>query len=234
MLSAALTVACTSQSLERDPGHLALADSLRGSLFSPSRGPVVGDTSPLQTTDSARLARELAWAEIDTSTTWFERMRRLDLTADGRADRLVILAKGKRGDSLVIRLFAVVESDTFQLAGWYSNYELVDPPFPRSAPLGVIDSYVRDKLNRTLTNAIVQPELLSAGYFDGNGSSCGEAIDHCLARALEVDSTRYPNHRESLLRDTLSVLTYNYGYESGEMAIWFPPVRRFLRVYGCC
>jgi hypothetical protein len=171
---------------------------------------------------------------MDTSTVWFERARRLDLTADGRQDALVIRAKGRRGDSLVIRLMAVVERDTFQLAGWYSDYELVDPPFPRTALQVVIDAHVRNKLISTLTEALVLPERLSVEYFEGRGSSCGEALDRCLANALAADSTQYPRFREALRRDTLWVLTYDYGYESGEMAIWFPPIRRFLSIYGCC
>lgn len=191
---------------------------------------------PPKDTSAARVesSRESTWAHVDTSRIWFQEIRTLDLTGEGRPDQLVLRAKGNRGDSLVIRLLAVVARDTFALEDWRSDYELVDPPFPMDTAQGVIDAYVRKHLRITIDSAYTERARLELSDLTGPDDGCGEGSDGCVLQYLNGDTATYLALRKEFQTFRPVRLSYNYGYESSIEVAWSPKLRRFVVVFACC
>jgi hypothetical protein len=213
------------------------AAALRAELMGAPR-PVVGDSATQAQADSEANARSeayrRAWGAVDTSNLWFEHSRQLDLTGDGTPDQLILRARGTRPDSLIVRLLAVVDGKSITLDAWASEYELIEPPFPRDTVPSVVGEYLRASFRETVDSARLQLDSLTPQYFDERGSDCGLDFPGCLRAALGSDSGRINEFQGQLTGRKFHLLSYNYGYETSITVFWFAPLKRFLGIYECC
>jgi hypothetical protein len=188
--------------------------------------------------DPASAAREeayrRAWNAVDTSRIWFERTRLVDLTGDEVNDSLVLRARGSRPDSLLIRLYGVVNGQVVRIEGWHSDYELIDPPFPVDTNPEVVASFVLTNLDTTMARFSVERRMVEAKEFDQYEQECTVDPVPCIRQALGPDSALAVAVTKDLLGAPRVVITYSFGYESTISKVWSPVARRFLLVWGCC
>lgn len=147
----------------------------------------------------------------DAAAPWYERMRTLDVTGDGAADSVRLVATGERTDSLRIALVFLVAGQEKHREEWGSSYELalVDSAVRRS---GRADSALRAELDAVL--ASIELERL------GTPGVRLMAEDSAILAELEPR----PTHRVS----------FSYGYESTTNLAWDAPRQRFVRLWSCC
>ena len=147
----------------------------------------------------------------DAAAPWYERTRTLDLTGDGEADSVRLVATGERTDSVRIALVFLVDGEERHREEWESSYELalVDSAVRRS---GRADSALRVELDAVL--ASIELERL------GTPGVRLMAEDSAILDELEPR----PTHRVS----------FSYGYESTTNLAWDAPRRRFVRLWSCC
>ena len=150
-------------------------------------------------------------ATDDATAPWYERTRTLDLTGDGEADSVRLVATGERTDSLRIALVFLVAGEEKHREQWGSSYELalVDSAVRRG---GRVDSALRAELDAVL--ASIEVERL------GTSGVRPMAEDSAILAELEPR----PTHRVS----------FSYGYESTTNLVWDAPRRRFVRLWSCC
>jgi hypothetical protein len=142
---------------------------------------------------------------------WYERARALDLTGDGRPDRVRLTAAGTNPDSLNVTLFLIIDGEEKHRERWGSSYELalVDS-VARLRPR--VDTVLRAQLDSVLASVVV------------------ERLDAHGVRLMAEDSVALagldprPSHRVS----------FSYGYESTVRLAWDPRRKRFVRLWSCC
>jgi hypothetical protein len=142
---------------------------------------------------------------------WYARSRTLDLTGDGEADSVRLVATGERTDSLRIALVFLVAGEEKHREEWGSSYELalVDSAVRRS---GRADSALRAELDAVLASIELEPL--------GTRGVRLMAEDSAILAGLESR----PTHRVS----------FSYGYESTTSLAWDAPRRRFVRQWSSC
>ena len=142
---------------------------------------------------------------------WYRRARTLDLTGDGQADSVRLVAQGAHPDRLSITLSFVVDGEEKHREEWGSSYELaLLDSAARVRPR--VDVFLRAQLESALASVVVQ-------RLDGPGVRLMEEDRVVLAR-LEPR----PTHRVS----------FSYGYESTARLVWDAPRERFVRLWSCC
>lgn len=165
--------------------------------------------SPEPAPDSA-LA--VAPPSVDTAPApWYARTRALDLTGDGIADTVRLVATGARPDSLQVELSLVVDGQALHEERWGSSYELqlLDPAQP--AP-GRVEAALRARLDSVLARVRVD--------------SIGAPGVRLMAedRAILDTIAPRPAWRVSVA----------YGFETTANLAWDAPRRRFVRLFSCC
>ena len=148
---------------------------------------------------------------VAAATPWYDRTRALDLTSDGRADSIRLVASGTRPDSLSIALSFIVGGEQKHVERWGSSYELtlVDSAV-RVSPR--VDTLLRAKLDSVLASVVVQ-------RLDAPGVQL-MAEDSAAFTALNPR----PTHR----------ISFAYGYESTTRLVWDSAQQRFVRLWSCC
>jgi hypothetical protein len=170
---------------------------------------------------------------------WFTAARGLDVTGDGIPDEVQIRATGTRSDSLKIELFAVVDGTPTPLATWRSDYELVDPPFPRDTAPAVVDTFIRTRLTGILADIDVSIERVTVEDLAENpGDSCEEddAVT-CLKRQWGVSSLggrSVEDIAKEVAANPVPQITFGYGYETVTTVAWVAPIKRFVGISSCC
>lgn len=185
----------------RSPCALALSAALVG-LGCWGSGP-----APESATDSVAAAVPAP----ASAAPWYHRARALDLSNDGQADSVRLVALGARPDSLRVTLTFLVDGAERDREGWGSSYELalVDSAV-RASPRA--DTLLRAALDSVLASVVVQ-------RLDAPGVRL-MAED----RAVLADLEPRPTHRVS----------FSYGYETTVRLVWDAPRRRFVRLWSCC
>jgi len=141
---------------------------------------------------------------------WFQQVREIDLTGDGKPDTVVIRAEGRSSDSLRVTLTFIVDGKERWRERWSSDYMLIDPP---SFPDGETsrDTYVREGLLRTLRGVSVEP-------FDAtNYALMADPVDSMIVRQ--------PPREE---------ITLGYGYETSLGLAWDAGSKSFRNLWACC
>lgn len=160
--------------------------------------------------DSARAPGAESVAAVAPAP-WSQRVRTLDLTNDGRADRVLLVAEGTRPDSLQITLSLLVDGEVTYREEWGSSYELalVDST-ARLRPHA--DTILRAALDSVVASVVVHP-------LDAPNVRL-MAEDSAILAKLEPR----PTHRVS----------FSYGYETTVRLVWDAPRGRFVRLWSCC
>jgi len=156
----------------------------------------------------------------------------LDVTGDGRPDALVIRAKGTKAESLAVRLLVVVNGKEVGLDAWYSDYDLIEPPFSRDTTEEVLAAYLRPKYERVLERITTSKEMVSASGLSETGNFNSDSAAF-FTTALAVDSVSAMRFLHSLPRK-FTAINYSFGYETTATAVWVPEAKRFLLSYACC
>ena len=184
----------------RDPASLfvlALIGAL-GCSAGESDGDIARDAGP----DSGAVGAEAPW---------YQRARALDLTSDGRADTVRLVARGARPDSLSITLSLIVDGQEKHREAWGSSYELALADSAARVSPGV-DTFLRAQLDSVLASVVVE-------RLDAPGVRL-MAEDRPVLERLEPK----PTHRVSLA----------YGYETTVRLVWDASSERFVRLWSCC
>lgn len=213
-----------------------------------------GDAPPASAVQAVAEAPPDSVVLIEGSAGWYDRSRVLDATGDGTPDTLQLIARGPRTDSLVMTLLVRTQGDTSVLAGWWSDYDFIDPPDELRLPGPARDSTLRAWYDRVLLNAVVEPFTDSTLSQPWSPSplfwDCEGNAHHCVM--VQLLARQHPHVRidslEGLPFDTVAArrvvadlatrplvsLTYSYGYESTETVVWSPLLRSFIVVFSCC
>ena len=152
-------------------------------------------------------------APVDTAVIapWYREGRALDLTADGVADSVLLVAVGERADSLRITLSFIVDGEALHRERWGSSYELEHLDVARRTP-DRIDGVLRARLDSVLASVVVQ-------RLDAPGVVIMEE-DRAVLAGLDPR----PTHRVSV----------SYGFETTVRLVWDAPRRRFVKLWSCC
>ena len=135
----------------------------------------------------------------------------LDLTGDGRTDRVRMVATGRRADSLRITLSFLVGGEEQLREQWTSADELAH--IDSAARLGPrVEAIVRAALDSALASVVVQ------------------RLDAPGVRLMAEDSAVLAGLRP---RPTQRV-SFSYGYETTVRLVWDAPRERFVRLFSCC
>ncbi len=146
---------------------------------------------------------------------WHESSRVLDVTGDGIADTLSLRASGTVPESLAVALtFTANGREVFRQA-WGSDYELVDPPFPRNTPREVVERFLRARFDTVLARIRLSP--LRASSLDSAWTTVGdqhcqvgdEDIRNCIAWDLRWSAARIG--WDSIHRDSISAVYERIG-----------------------
>ena len=150
-------------------------------------------------------------AAVVAPAPWYHRGTTLDLTGDGQADSVDLVALGARPDSLRITLSMLVEGEEKYREEWGSSYELalVDSA-SRLRPR--VDTILRAALDSVLASVVVQRL--------GTPNHPIMAEDRAAFAELEPR----PTH----------VVMFSYGYETTIRLVWDAQRRRFVRLFSCC
>ena len=164
-----------------------------------------------ETTDELAPETTPESAAAVAATPWYHRARALDLTGDGQADSVRLVALGARPDSLAITLSFVVAGEEKHREQWGSSYELA---LLDSAARGAsrVDEVLRAQLDSVLASVVVQ-------RLDAPGVQL-MAEDRVVLARLDPQ----PTHRVS----------FSYGYETTTRLVWDAPSERFVRLWSCC
>lgn len=180
-----------------------------------------------------------------------------DLTGDGRAERIIVDARGPAYDSLTVRLEVRSASDSLLYATRWSSRDYFKYDYRQGKPDSVVQRIVRDHLRRLLADSAFSP----AGTLRGSGITRLAVIDTGSIRydiASQLwrrahswpDSTPLPPRAEGELRPAdvptsrVSVLaselrakptfTYHAGGELTYTIAWSDREQRFVTVASCC
>ena len=159
----------------------------------------------------ARVPEAEPEAEPETDRPWYENVRTLDLTGDGRADSVRLAALGTRPDSLAVALTIMVDGVEKHREEWGSSYEVMLHDTAGGGPAR-LDALVRARLDTVLASVIVEPLSAPSVRLMAEDSAI-------LAGVLPR-----PTHRVS----------FSYGYETTARLVWDAPRDRFVRLWSCC
>ena len=191
---------------------------------------------------------------VDGASGWYDRRRVLDVTGDGLPDTLQLVARGPRTDSLVMLLMVRTQGDSIIIASWGSDYDFIDPPDELRVPGVARDSALRERYDRVLREASVEPHVdstlmrpwtPSAEFYDCEGNTHHCVMLDALTRAhpdvrldsldgLPFDTAFARRVVADLASRDLVALTFSYGYESTESVVWSPVSKSFVTVFYCC
>lgn len=170
----------------------------------------LGCTAGEQANQSAPETTSSATAS-NIPTPWYSAARTLDLTGDGRADSVRLVASGSNTDSLAVTLLFVVDGEEKLRERWSSADEMTLLDSAARARTRV-DALLRAQLDSVLASVVVQ-------RFDAPGVVVMEE-DRAALAGLDPR----PTHRVS----------FSYGYETTVRLVWDAPRRRFVRLFSCC
>ncbi len=254
-ISAAMCVLALATCSRRDQ-KAALPKATADSLAAALRWPQATQQ------DSAAPQQPVAHTHcVPTSEPWYRRSRVLDATGDGTPDSLTLTASGAQGDCLRIALSLNHRGREVLHEEWESEYELIDPPFPRPAPQAVVDAFVRARLDTVLARVRTQ-RLRASDLNEGTDWElyCGDAALNCVRAQLLTERARAlaGSHTDSLAaittrleeagsdtaearaiiddirRSTRVGLHLAYGYETVMLLAYSPRARRFVPLFACC
>lgn len=136
---------------------------------------------------------------------WYQSVRTLDLTGDGRADSVRLEARGAQLDSMEVTIVFVVDGAVQHRARWGSSYELALPDTSIGADSATV---LRTRLDNVLSSVAVRP--------------MGEAMaeDSAALATLSAPPTQ--------------VISYQYGYETVVRMVWDAAQQRFVGLWSCC
>lgn len=193
-------------------------------------------------------------AELDDVT--FEDERRIDLTGDGRIERVIAEARGPTWDSLHIQLRILGEGDSLLYHDGWSSFRYFDYETGGMPADTVVQRIVRGHLAELLRDTAFGPPAIIAGEPAG-----GVAPD---ADAVRYDIAEYSWRRSAGLPDTVSTpapawteieellvpesdvesvvaelarqptFTYHAGGEVTHTLAWSNGEGRFIRIRSCC
>lgn len=139
------------------------------------------------------------------------RTRAMDLTGDGVADTVRLVATGVRPDSLQVELSLVVDGRVLHEERWGSGYELALVDSAQRAP-GRAEAALRARLDSVLARVRVD--------------SIGAPGVRLMAEDRAILDTVAPR---PVWRVSIA-----YGYETTARLAWDAPRRRFVRLFSCC
>ena len=140
------------------------------------------------------------------SPVWHEGSRVLDVTGDGVGDTVSVRAYGTVPESLAVALtFTANGREVFRQV-WGSDYELIDPPFPRPATREVVERFLHARFDSVIAGISVgalDASSLDSAWTTVSAQPChlDEDIRNCIAWELRenasgVDWDRI--HRDSI------------------------------------
>jgi hypothetical protein len=161
--------------------------------------------------DSAEPGRSVGSPDSATPAAWYDRTRTIDLSGDGRPDRVRLEAVGSLPESLRVILTIHVDGEEKLREAWTSADELAHLDLPARSP-GEVESTVRTRLDRVLES--VTPHRLGAPGL----------------RLMAEDSTALAG----LAPRPTDGVVFSYGFETTVRLAWDAPGRRYVRLFTCC
>lgn len=144
------------------------------------------------------------------ATPWYRKARAVDLTGTNPRDSVVLVASGKRADSLAISMTFYVNGVVVHRQPWTSEDELADADSLRKSP-SKLNAYMRMRLDAALTT--VKREKINA-----------EQVQHMGDVAALRKITPKPTHQIAL----------SFGFENSLYFVWDPVRRKMVLFMECC
>ena len=151
-----------------------------------------------------------AQATTTAAAPWYRRARALDLTGANPQDSIVLMATGKRADSLAISMTFYVAGVVVHRQRWTSEDELADKDSLRKAP-AKLTAFMRTRLDQVV--GAVKREPINREQVSHMG-------DEAVLRKIEPR----PTHQISL----------SFGYENSLYFVWNPTRRQLALFMECC
>lgn len=144
------------------------------------------------------------------NTAWYRRSRAIDLTGSNARDSIVLVATGKRADSLTISMTFYVGGAVAHRQRWTSDDELSDVDSLRSSP-AKLATFMRRRLDTILS--LVKREPINR-----------EQVKHMGDAALLKKIVPAPTHQIAL----------SFGFENSLYFVWDAAKRQLVLFMECC
>jgi hypothetical protein len=207
--------------------------------------------------DAPAARAEQAWPEPGRGMIDVERVRAVDLTGDGAAERVSVTARGARYEDLDIRLAITgARRDTLWAEAWRSDYYFhYDPMEGKSAQ--EIAALVQAHVDDLVAEGRFHPRGMPEGMMGGDPSeTMRESVRYHLAeldwrRGADLEPAELtppdayrriepgniaPERVQAVLQELLQGPTYNYfaGGEASYVLGWSAREQSFVRLFACC
>ena len=151
-----------------------------------------------------------AQATASAPAAWYRRSRALDLTGTSPRDSVVLVATGKRVDSLAISMIVYVGGAVVHRQRWTSEDELYDVDSLKKEP-AKLATYLRERLDEIL--ASVKREPINT-----------ELVSHMGDEAALRKIAPRPTHQ----------VMFSFAFETSTFLAWDPGRRRMVVFMECC
>ncbi len=141
---------------------------------------------------------------------WYRRSRTIDLTGASLSDSIVLLATGKKIDSLAISMTFYVGGKVVHVQRWTSEDELYDTDSLRKSP-AKLQSYLRGRLDEVIKG--VKRERINR-----------EQVQHMGDVALLKRIVPPPTHQVVL----------SYAFETSAFFAWDATKKKLVVFMECC
>ena len=159
---------------------------------------------------AASEARAQASAPASATAAFYRRSRTFDLTGSNPRDSVVLVATGKRADSLAIVMTFHVGGVVVHRQRWTSEDELYDADSLKNAPAKTA-TFMRARLDDVLASVKrqpIDPELVK------------HMGDEAALRAIKPRPTHH--------------IMYSFAFETSTFLAWDPVKRKMVVYMECC
>ena len=151
-----------------------------------------------------------AQAAASTPASWYRRSRVLDLTGTSPRDSVVLVATGKRADSLAISMIFYVSGAVVHRQRWTSEDELYDVDSLKKQP-AKLEKFMRSRLDDVL--GMVKREPINS-----------ELVEHMGDEAALRKIVPRPTHQ----------VMFSFAFETSTFLAWDPVRKRMVVFMECC
>ena len=151
-----------------------------------------------------------AQVAASTQAPWYRRSRVLDLTGASPRDSVVLLATGKRADSLAISMIFYVSGAVVHRQRWTSEDELYDVDSLKKQP-AKLEKFMRSRLDDVL--GMVKREPIN-----------NELVEHMGDEAVLRKIVPRPTHQ----------VMFSFAFETSTFLAWDPVRKRMVVFMECC
>ena len=126
-----------------------------------------------------------AQATTPAAAPWYRRARALDLTGANPQDSIVLMATGKRADSLAISMTFYVAGVVVHRQRWTSEDELADKDSLRKAP-AKLTAFMRTRLDQVVSAVKREPINREQVSHIGDEAVLRKSFDNCWPKPASM------------------------------------------------